>query len=60
MIPHQEFMKEAAEANKVGSRTKDFMGPETEEDHAMYNDNVPMDPELFDTGEIEGDKNERN
>ena len=38
MKSHNEFMEEAREANSLPAQTKKALGPESDEDKAMYND----------------------
>ena len=41
---HEEFMKEAADANSLPAQTQRALGPESEEDIAMYADESHTHP----------------
>ncbi len=36
MKPHNEFMEEVAEASSLPAQTKKTLGPESDEERAMY------------------------
>ncbi len=38
MKPHDKFMEEVAEASSLPAQTKKALGPESDEDRAMYNE----------------------
>ncbi len=56
MKKHNKFMEDVKEASSLPAQTCRALGPESEEDIAMYSGAkvvTPMNPELFETGKID-------
>lgn len=49
-MTHEEFVEKVEEASSLPAQTKKALGPESDEDRAMDEDNVAMNPDLFATG----------